>query len=190
VLSVGPWMMTSSLWIFLSPRLTLSDGLYMMKEKAFSEIFNTNNSKVKSARIVIEASPKTIFELLANPYRHVEIDATNTIKRNLSGPDKLTLGAKFRVSMHLGISYLITNKVVEFEENKLIAWSHFAGWRWRHQLRDLGNGYTEVTETFDGSHSKWFGKLWLKFRKAYPLTQIIVAKSLVALKKVAENDSI
>jgi hypothetical protein len=162
----------------------------MMKEKAFSEIFNTNNSKVKSARIVIEASPKTIFELLANPYRHVEIDATNTIKRNLSGPDKLTLGAKFRVSMHLGISYLITNKVVEFEENKLIAWSHFAGWRWRHQLRDLGNGYTEVTETFDGSHSKWFGKLWLKFRKAYPLTQIIVAKSLVALKKVAENDSI
>jgi hypothetical protein len=160
-----------------------------MKEKALSEIFKTNNSKVKSARIVIKATPKTIFDLLANPYRHAEIDATNTIKRNLSGPDRLNLGAKFRVSMHLGISYLITNKVVEFEENKLIAWSHIAGWRWRHELKDLGNGYTEVTETFDGAYAKWFGNLWLKFRKAYPLTQIIVAKSLVILKEVSENDT-
>lgn len=159
-----------------------------MKEKTLSEIFKTNNSKVKSARIVIQASPKTIFEILANPYRHIEIDSTKTIKKNLSGPKRLSLGSKFRVFMHLGISYLITNKVVEFEENKLIAWSHFAGWRWRHELKDLGNGYTEVTETFDGTHSTWIGQKWINFRKSYPFTQIVVAKSLVILKEVAEND--
>lgn len=160
-----------------------------MTKKVLSKIFNTGNPKIKSARIVIQANPKTIFDLLANPYRHIEIDATKTIKLNLSGPDRLSLGAKFKVSMHIGISYIITNKVVEFEENKLIAWSHFAGWRWRHELKDLGNGSTEVTETFDGTYSTWLGKLWLKFRKSYPFTQIVVAKSLVILKEVAENDT-
>jgi hypothetical protein len=159
-----------------------------MKDKVRSEILETDNPKIKSAQIVIQASPKTIFDLLANPYRHIEIDATNTIKANISGPHRLSLNAKFKVFMHLGISYLITNKVVEFEENKLIAWSHFAGWRWRHELTDLGNGYTKVIETFDGTHSTWLGHRWLNFRKSYPFTQIVVAKSLVVLKEVAEND--
>jgi hypothetical protein len=155
--------------------------------KMRSEIFETGNQRIKSARIVIKAKPATIFELLSNPYRHSEIDGTQTVKSNLKGPERLKLGAKFKMAMHLGIHYRITNKVVEFEENKLIAWSHFAGWRWRHELRDIGNGSTEVTETFDGTHSRWFGQLWLRFRKAYPLTQLIVAKSLVRLKEVSEN---
>ena len=156
--------------------------------KILSEIFETGNPKIKSARIVVQASPKTIFDLLASPDRHIEIDGSKTIKSNLRGPNRLTLGSRFRMSMHLGINYSITNKVVEFEENKLIAWSHFAGWRWRYELLDLGNGSTEVTETFDGTYSTWLGKLWLKFRKAYPFTQVIVAKSLVILKEVAENN--
>lgn len=157
-----------------------------MTKKVLSEIFNTGNPKVKSARIVIQANPKTIFDLIANPYRHADIDGSKTIKSNLKGPDRLFLGAKFRMSMHLGINYRITNRVVEFEENKLIAWSHFAGWRWRHELRDLGNGFTEVTETFDGTYSTWLGQAWLNFRKSYPFTQMVVAKSLVILKEVAE----
>jgi hypothetical protein len=156
--------------------------------KTRSKIFETDNPKIKSARIVIEATPKTIFDLLANPYRHFEIDGSQTIKANLKGPDRLFIGAKFRTAMHLGIHYRITNRVVEFEENKVIAWSHFAQWRWRHELQDLGNGSTEVTETFDGTYSTWFGQVWLNFRKAYPKTQKIVAKSLVRLKEVAEND--
>lgn len=159
----------------------------MPTTKILSEIFETGNPKIKSARIVINASPKAVFDLLANPYRHFEIDGSKTIKSNLKGPDRLALGDKFRMAMHLGIHYRITNKVVEFEKDKLIAWSHFAGWRWRHELRDLGNGLTEVTETFDGTYSTWFGQAWLNFRKAYPKTQKIVAKSLVRLKEVTED---
>jgi hypothetical protein len=153
-----------------------------------SEILDTGNSKIKSARIIVHASPSAIFDLLANPKRHKEIDGSKTITDNISGPDRLNLGAKFGMKMRLGINYRIMNTVVEFEENALIAWRHLGRWRWRYELRDLGNGSCEVTESFDGSHAPWVAQLWLNFRKAYPWTQLVVAKSLVRLKEVAESD--
>jgi hypothetical protein len=56
--------------------------------------------------------------------------------------------------MRLGLPYTILNTVVEFEEARLIAWRHFSGHRWRWQLADLGDGRTEVTETFDWSTAR------------------------------------
>ena len=160
----------------------------MASGKVRSEIIDTGNPRIKAARIVVNASPAVIFNILANPHRHYEIDGSKTIKSNLSGPERLKLGSKFGMSMHLGINYRIMNQVVEFEENKVIAWRHLGRWRWRHELRELGEGKTEVTETFDGTYAPWLSQLWLKFRKAYPWTQMVVAKSLVRLKEVAENE--
>lgn len=58
------------------------------------------------------------------------------------------------MDMRLGLPYKILNTVVEFEPDRLIAWRHFSGHRWRWQLRDLGEGRTEVTETFDWSTAR------------------------------------
>ena len=157
-------------------------------EKVRSEILDTGNPKVKSARIVIDASPATIFSLLSNPKRHQHFDGSSTITANISGPDELVLGSKFGMKMHLGINYRILNTVVEYKKDELIAWRHLGRWRWRYALVDLGNGSTQVTETFDGSFAPGIAQVWLNFRKAYPWTQLAVAKTLVRLKAIAEAE--
>ena len=159
----------------------------MTHEKVLAEIIETDNPKIKSARIVIQANPSVVFSILNNPKRHKDIDGSSTITANISGPDELVLGSKFGMKMHLGVSYRIRNTVVEYKKNELIAWKHLGQWRWRYELVDLGNGSTQVTETFDGSYAPGVAQTWLNFRKAYPWTQIAVAKTLVRLKSVAEG---
>ena len=158
----------------------------MTEEKVRSEILETGNPKIKSARIVINSKPSTIFSILNNPGRHKEVDGSGTITKNISGPDELVLGSKFGMKMHLGIDYRILNTVVEYRKDEVIAWRHLGCWRWRYELVDLGNGSTQVTETFDGTFAPGIAQIWLNFRKAYPWTQTAVAKTLVRLKAAAE----
>jgi hypothetical protein len=159
----------------------------MSAEKVRSEILDTGNPRIKSARIIIDARADYIFSILSDPRRHLEFDGTSTITASISGPNELVLGSKFGMKMHLGIDYRILNTVVEYKKNELIAWRHFGRWRWRFELVDLGDGKTQVTETFDGSYAPEAAQLWLNFRKAYPWTQLAVAKSLVRLKVLAEK---
>jgi hypothetical protein len=158
----------------------------MTEEKVRAEILETGNPKIKSARIVINSKPSTIFSILNNPNRHKEVDGSGTITKNISGPDELVLGSKFGMEMHLGIDYRILNTVVEYRKDEVIAWCHLGRWRWRYELVDLGNGSTQVTETFDGTYAPGIVQIWLNFRKAYPWTQTAMAKTLVRLKAVAE----
>jgi hypothetical protein len=158
-----------------------------MGEQIRSEIVETDNEKIKSARIVINAPAEKIFAILTDPRRHKEIDGSSTIQENISGPDKLVLGSKFGMQMHLGIDYRIRNTVVEFRENQLIAWRHLGRWIWRYELVNIGPQQTQVTETFDASRAPLIAKAWLSFRKAYPWTQKAVAKTLVRLKSISEG---
>jgi hypothetical protein len=158
----------------------------MTEDKIRSEIIDTGNAKIKSARIIIHAGTSEIFSLLANPRRHKDFDGTQTITANVSGPEVLVLGSRFGMKMRLGITYWIRNTVVEYKKDELIAWRHFGRWRWRYELVDLGDGRTQVTESFDGTFAPAIAQRWLNFRKAYPWTQVAVAKSLVRLKAVAE----
>ena len=158
-----------------------------MSEKIRSEILETGNEQIKSARIVINAPAEKIFAVLANPHRHKEIDGSATIQENISGPEKLVLGSKFGMRMHLGVDYRIRNTVVEYSENSLIAWRHVGRWIWRYELVNMGLNLTQVTETFDASRAPVIAKVWLSFRKAYPWTQKAVAKTLVQLKSTCEG---
>ena len=159
----------------------------MAENKVRAEILETGNPKIKSARIIIQAKPSSVFSILNNPKRHKEIDGSETITANVSGPDELILGSKFGMMMHLVIDYRILNTVVEYKKDELIAWRHLGRWRWRYELVDLGNGSTQVTETFDGTFAPGIAQIWLNLRKAYPWTQIAVLKTLVRLKAMAEG---
>jgi len=104
---------------------------------------------------VVDVPPARVFGLLVDPANHPLLDGSGSVKASRStGPRRLELGSRFGMDMRLGIPYKILNTVVEFEPDRLIAWRHFSGHRWRWQLREVGDGHTEVTETFDWSTAR------------------------------------
>jgi uncharacterized protein YndB with AHSA1/START domain len=113
------------------------------------------NRKQVSATKVIGTSPERIFAMLTDPSKHPLIDGTGSVLAvQPGGPQRLTLGAQFGMDMKIGAPYKVLNTVVEYDQDRLIAWRHFNGHRWRWQLRPLGTGTTEVTETFDWSTAR------------------------------------
>ncbi len=109
-------------------------------------------SRSVSASRVIDASPATIFGVLTDVTLHAVIDGSGRVRRPAATTPALELGSRFHMYMRLGIPYRIANEVVEFEQDRLIAWRHIGGHRWRYELDEVDGG-TEVTETFDWSTS-------------------------------------
>jgi hypothetical protein len=102
---------------------------------------------------VVTAAPQAVFDLLADFRRHPEIDGSGSVRKATSGPDRLTLGARFGMQMRIGVPYPIRNEVVEFDEPRQIAWRHFNRHVWRYQLEAVDGG-TRITETFDYAPSR------------------------------------
>jgi uncharacterized protein YndB with AHSA1/START domain len=104
---------------------------------------------------VITASPEVIFDVLADPAKHAEIDGSGMLQQMRGEGSRLELGSKFGMDMKFGpVPYKMSSTVVEFEENRLIAWAHLGKHRWRYELAPTevdGQPATEVTETFDWS---------------------------------------
>ena len=101
----------------------------------------------------IAADAQALFDVVADPSLHHVIDGSGSVRGVRGGSRKLQLGDKFSTSMRIVVPYLITNKVVEYDEGRRIAWAHIGGWRWRYEFEPVEGG-TEVTETFDWSHSR------------------------------------
>lgn len=124
-----------------------------------------------SASRLIGADAQQLFDLVADPTMHPVIDGSGSVRSVKGTRRKLALGDRFTANMRIGVPYVITNTVVEYEEGRRFAWAHAGGWRWRWEFEPLdraeldGDGpVTRVTETFDwstsrvGSYPTWFGR--------------------------------
>jgi hypothetical protein len=107
-----------------------------------------------SASAVVDATPAEVFDFLRRPQNHAAISGDESVRGNVSGPEVLGPGSTFRMSMSVIAPYRISSKVVEFDEDRVIAWSHLGGHRWRWELEAVGESQTRVTETFDQSTAK------------------------------------
>ena len=111
-----------------------------------------------SVERVLPVSPQAVFALLADPYRHHELDGSGTLRGGVDGPSRLSLGARFGMDMRVVAPYRMVNTVVEFEPDRRIAWQArppqrwlarvIGGRIWRYELEPVPGG-TRVRETWD-----------------------------------------
>ncbi|MBK5221377.1 MAG: TIGR01777 family oxidoreductase [Acidimicrobiia bacterium] len=144
-----------------------------------------SDDRMVSVTRTIAASATDIFAVLTDPSQHARIDGSGSVTGSHdSDPEPLRLGSRFSMGMKIGVPYRMSNEVVEYEPDRLIAWTHFGGHRWRYQLQPVEGG-TRVTETFDWSTSKapWFIEL-LGWPRRHPPA---MAATLERLDEVATN---
>ena len=124
-----------------------------MKERA--EIVDTGIPLFYKVQIEIEAPAKKIFDFLSNPNNHLLMDGSDMLRGKIKGSDRLFLGAKFGMKMRYGIPYFITNQVIEYRENKAIAWQHLLHNVWRYEIVEISSNRCLVIESWDGRRAKW-----------------------------------
>jgi uncharacterized protein YndB with AHSA1/START domain len=146
---------------------------------------------IVSVERVIRAPAATIFDIIADPARHPEIDGSGSVRAARPGnASRLAKGATFGMDMRRGVPYAMANTVTEFDEGRRIAWeprlasgpvARFAGRVWRYELEPVDGG-TLVRETWDISHEA------LRFvlrRVAAAKTREDMTKSLERLDQMA-----
>jgi uncharacterized protein YndB with AHSA1/START domain len=116
------------------------------------------DGNVVTVERIIPAPADVIFDLIADASRHPDIDGSGAVRKVKDGsPARLSTGSTFGMSMHMGIGYSMVNTVVEFEENRRIAWQarpgglagrFTAGRIWRYELEPVDGG-TRVRESWD-----------------------------------------
>jgi len=152
-------------------------------DKIRAEIVDTGIPLFLKTQLEIKAPPKVIFDLIADPRNHQRIDGSGMLKGELKAPERLYLGAKFGMKMKFIIPYLIKNQVVEFEENKSIAWRHLMHNVWRYELIEIDPKTTLVIQTWDGRKAR--SKRWVS--QSYKWVPRAMAKTLVKLKEISEK---
>jgi hypothetical protein len=152
-----------------------------MKERA--EIVETGIPLYFKSQLVINAPAKKIFDFISMPENHPLMDGSGMVKNKFSGPERLYLGAKFGMRMRLGIPYVIKNQVIEYQDNKSIAWQHLLHNVWRYELQEIDPNTTLVIESWDGrkARSKW----WVSDAGKWVPTAM--AKTLVKLKELIQG---
>lgn len=145
--------------------------------------------RIVSDSIVVDARPEVIFKILADPAAHLEIDGSDSVQGVTSTQSgrSLALGDRFGMNMRIGLPYKVLNTVVEYDQNRLIAWQHFAKHTWRYELDEFEPGRTRVIESWDWSGSPYARLMELV---GYPArNRKAISASLIKLKVLAEKRS-
>ena len=147
------------------------------------------SDRTVSGSITIDAPPAAVFAILATPRQHSRIDGSGSVQSVLRGPERITAkGDRFVVRMKLfGVPYVVVNRIVEFEPDRLIAWRHVTANRWRYELTPTDGG-TRVTETFDMSRADRLTDAVVRWAKFPERNQQGITETLARLKQAAEAD--
>jgi hypothetical protein len=142
---------------------------------------------------VIAAAASDIFGIVSDASRHPEIDGSgNVVKAKPGASRELALGSVFGMSMKMGVPYVMSNTVIEFEQDRRIAWKtvfsgflgRFVGGRiWRYEFEPVDGG-TLVRETWDISQDKQ--STFLRRGKVPTATADSMTKTLEKLAGVTE----
>ena len=149
---------------------------------------------VISVERVIATPASDLFRIVADANRHPEIDGSGSVVKPKSGtPQALTLGSTFGMSMKMGVPYSMSNTVIEFDQDRRIAWKTvFSGFLgrvvggriWRYEFEPVEGG-TLVRESWDISQDKQASLL--KLGKMPSTTADAMTKTLANLAKLAER---
>jgi len=155
---------------------------------------------VVSVERVVPAAPEKIWALVADPRRHQDINGNDTVRAAFDAPEKLSLGSTFGMNMDFGGAYTMTNTVIEYDENRRIAWQArpteggakwrralFGGRIWRYELEPVDGG-TRVRESWDVSQEGHFGTRWL-VRLYGPQTKTNMQHTLERIEELCQSST-
>ena len=132
--------------------------------------------------------------MVADATRHPEIDGSGQLVKAKDGAAARSwhMGSTFGMSMKMGVPYSMSNTVMEFEQDRRIAWQtvlagplgRFLGGRiWRYEFEPVDGG-TKVTESWDLSQDKQ--AFILKHHKIGQQTATSMSKTLDRLAEITE----
>ena len=143
-----------------------------------------------SVERVINSEAGEIFALIADAGKHPSFDGSGTVQHATQDSIPLSKGSKFPMAMRWGLPYRTTNTVVEFEQDRLIAWQTtmlgglVGGRIWRYELGPTDGG-TLVRETWDISRDRQ--RAWLKASGMAKQTAQAMGKTLVRITELLEK---
>ena len=114
---------------------------------------------------VINSPADQIFALLADAGKHPKFDGSGSVNHTTAESVPLSKGSVFSMRMRgrretLYLPYTISNKVIEFDQNRLIAWQTstlgglVGGRIWRYVLTQTTPDTTLVREEWDISQDR------------------------------------
>lgn len=143
-----------------------------------------------SVERTINTTPDRIFSLISDAARHADIDGSGTVKGTRQESHPLQLGSRFGMAMHMGVGYRTSNRVVEFEPDRRIAWQTsglkglIGGRIWRYELEPVDGG-TLVRETWDVSQDKQ--RFLLKRSRMAPAAKVGMRRTLERIAEQLES---